>query len=149
MRWLIAERRYLPSSVHLLKEVVAVAGDSVCFEHERYLVNGQLLFDRRYIKETRRQITSTSTGRALIRALPDVATQPDMTALWEATLRRIHDGEVSLESFLDAVRKQLRELVNRGMKTGALDLRSVSSSSAHGIGRRMRRGSTKRSARHS
>ena len=43
VRSLIAERRYLPPSVHLLKRVVAVAGDSACFEHERYLVNGRLV----------------------------------------------------------------------------------------------------------
>lgn len=82
----------------------------------------QMLFDRRYIDETRRQIVSTPTGRALIRALPDIATQPDMTALWEATLRKIQEGHVSLDSFIDAIRGQVRELVARGARAGTPNL---------------------------
>jgi DNA topoisomerase-3 len=85
----------------------------------------QTLFDRGYIQEQKRQILSTGTGRALIRALPDVATQPDMTALWEATLRKIQDGQASLESFLKAVRGQLGELVERARSVGAIQLPGV------------------------
>ena len=36
-----------------------------------------------------RNIHSTETGRILISALPDIATQPDMTAHWEAQLTDI------------------------------------------------------------
>lgn len=82
----------------------------------------QTLFDRHYIEETNRQIVSTSTGRALIRALPDVATQPDMTALWEATLRKVHEGRAALDGFLTAVERQLAELITRARAAGALQL---------------------------
>jgi DNA topoisomerase-3 len=59
----------------------------------------QTLFERRFIEEQKKQIVSTATARSLIAALPDVATQPDMTALWEArargTRRRGHHSDES------------------------------------------------------
>jgi DNA topoisomerase-3 len=82
----------------------------------------QTLFDRRYIEERKRHVFSTSTGRALIAALPDVATQPDMTALWESVLRKISDGAGSLERFLEGVRVQLGELVASAKARGMLHL---------------------------
>ena len=82
----------------------------------------QRLFDRKYIEEKKRQIYSTPTARALIRALPDVATQPDMTALWESTLRKVQEGQAPLDGFLHAVRAQLGELVARAKSAGPLNL---------------------------
>jgi conjugative transfer signal peptidase TraF len=43
VRQLVDERRYLPPGFRLLKSVVAVAGDVVCLEHQRYSVNGLLV----------------------------------------------------------------------------------------------------------
>jgi len=40
---LVAERRYLPPGVHLLKRVVALAGARVCLENDRFVVDGRLL----------------------------------------------------------------------------------------------------------
>ncbi len=40
---LIAERHYLPPGVRLLKQVVAVAGDQVCTEGDRYVAAGVLI----------------------------------------------------------------------------------------------------------
>jgi DNA topoisomerase-3 len=85
----------------------------------------QRLFDRKYVEEKKRQIYSTPTARALIRALPPVATQPDMTALWESTLRKVQDGQAPLDGFLHAVRKQLGELVTRAKSAGPLNLPAV------------------------
>jgi DNA topoisomerase-3 len=82
----------------------------------------QTLFDRHYIEEQKRQIVSTPTARALIRALPDVATQPDMTALWEATLRKVQDRQAPLEGFLNAVQTKIAELVARAKSGGPLNL---------------------------
>lgn len=82
----------------------------------------QRLFDRKYVEEKKRQIYSTPTARALIRALPTVATQPDMTALWESTLRRVQEGRAPLDRFLQAVRAQLGELVARAKSAGPLTL---------------------------
>jgi DNA topoisomerase-3 len=83
----------------------------------------QRLFDRHFIEEQKRQIISTPTARSLIAALPDVATQPDMTALWEASLRKISEGQAPLDTFLEAVRRQLGELVARAKSAGAAALR--------------------------
>jgi DNA topoisomerase III len=82
----------------------------------------QRLFDRHFIEEQKRQIVSTPTARSLIAALPDVATQPDMTALWEASLRKISEGQAPLDGFLEAVRRQLGELVARAKIAGAAAL---------------------------
>jgi DNA topoisomerase-3 len=80
----------------------------------------QTLFDRRFIEKRGRQVHSTAVGRGLIQALPAVATKPDMTALWEAAMRRIADGQMRLDEFLHVVLKQLRELVASGQAGGAL-----------------------------
>ena len=82
----------------------------------------QLLFDRGYVEEKKRLVYSTATGRALIKALPPVTTQPDMTALWESTLRKVQEGQAPLEGFLHAVRAQLGELVERAKNAGPLNL---------------------------
>ena len=85
----------------------------------------QRLFDRKYIEERKRLVYSTPTGRALIQALPAVATQPDMTALWESTLRKVQEGQAPLDGFLHAVRAQLHELVARAKRAGPLVLPGV------------------------
>ncbi len=85
----------------------------------------QTLFERKFIEKRGREVRSTAIGRALIQSLPAVATKPDMTALWEAAMRRIADGQMPLESFLDAVIKQLGELIASGRALGALRMPPV------------------------
>jgi len=80
----------------------------------------QTLFDRRFIEKRGRQVVSTEIGRALIQILPDVATRPDMTALWEAAMRRIASGQMPLGQFLAGVLEQLRKLIESGRAKGAL-----------------------------
>jgi DNA topoisomerase-3 len=80
----------------------------------------QTLFDRRFIEKRGRQIQSTAVGRALIQTLPPLATKPEMTALWEAAMRRIGEGQMPLSGFLDAVIQQLRDLVASGRALVAL-----------------------------
>ena len=43
IRGLVAERHYLPPTLHLLKRVVALPGDRVCTDNHRYVVDDQLL----------------------------------------------------------------------------------------------------------
>jgi conjugative transfer signal peptidase TraF len=43
IRGLVAERHYLPPTIHLLKRVVALPGDRVCMDNHRYLVADRLL----------------------------------------------------------------------------------------------------------
>ena len=80
----------------------------------------ETLFERRFIEKHGRRVLSTQVGRALIQTLPEIATRPDMTALWEAAMRRIADGQMPLDAFLVAVLKQLGELVAAGRALGAL-----------------------------
>jgi DNA topoisomerase-3 len=85
----------------------------------------QTLFDRAFIERRRRQVVSTPIGRALIEVLPEVATRPDMTALWEAAMRRISDGQMPLAQFLSGVLEQLQKLVDAGRARGALAVPGV------------------------
>ena len=80
----------------------------------------QTLFDRSFIERRRRQVVSTPIGRALIEVLPEVATRPDLTALWEAAMRRIADGQLPLSQFLAGVLAQLRKLILSGRTKGDL-----------------------------
>jgi|SRR5579871_38754 len=82
----------------------------------------QRLFERKYIEEKNRLIYATPTARALVGALPNVATQPDMTALWESTLRKVQEGQAPLDGFLYAVRAQLGDLVAHAKRGGPLKL---------------------------
>jgi DNA topoisomerase-3 len=80
----------------------------------------ETLFDRGYVTRVKKSIVSTETGRALITSLPEVATTPDMTAVWEAAMRSITDGNQSLEAFLQRVSAQLAELVAQGKALGRI-----------------------------
>lgn len=80
----------------------------------------ETLYDRNFIAKKGRQIISTPVGRALIQILPAVATTPDMTALWEAAMKRIAAGEMPLDAFLGGVLRQLSDLVTRGRARGPL-----------------------------
>jgi DNA topoisomerase-3 len=92
----------------------------------------ETLFERRFIEKQGRQVSSTQVGRALILALPEVATRPDMTALWEAAMRRIADGQMPLDAFLGAVLSQLRDLVAAGRALGSLRVPSQPGRQAEG-----------------
>ena len=82
----------------------------------------ETLFERGFVERKAKVLVSTLTGRALIASLPNVATTPDMTAVWEAALRAIEEGRRSLESFLDHVRTELGELVRQGRALGRISI---------------------------
>ena len=58
----------------------------------------ELLFKRGFLTKKGRNIHSTETGRILISALPDIATQSDMTAHWEAQLTDISQKQAELSA---------------------------------------------------
>src|SRR5579884_2327765 len=80
----------------------------------------ETLFARRYVTRVGKTIVSTETGRAFVRALPEVATTPDITAIWEAAMRAITERQHSLDDFLARVCAQLRQLVAQGRALGAI-----------------------------
>jgi DNA topoisomerase-3 len=87
----------------------------------------EVLLERGYAARVKKTIRSTPTGRALIQSLPAVATTPEMTAVWEAAMRAIHDGEQTLEAFLSRVTAQLRQLIEQGRKVGSIAVPPTSS----------------------
>jgi DNA topoisomerase-3 len=94
----------------------------------------ETLFERGYIEREKKAIVSTPTGRALIASLPEVATTPDMTAVWEAAMRAIQDGRHSLDVFLARVDAELRELVDQGRALGRITVAEAQGGSAPGHG---------------
>lgn len=71
----------------------------------------ELLFKRQYLRRQGKTINSTITGQALIKALPELTTFPDLTALWESTLTAIHEGTASYAELMSPLEKQLQQLV--------------------------------------
>ncbi|MGD0679044.1 MAG: DNA topoisomerase 3 [Polyangiaceae bacterium] len=95
----------------------------------------ETLFERGYVTRIQKTIVSTETGRALIRALPEVATTPDMTALWELGMRAITDREQSLSTFLERIEAELEQLVQHGKALGRVSV-ATSARGAQPNGRR-------------
>ncbi|AAU37337.1 DNA topoisomerase III [[Mannheimia] succiniciproducens] len=71
----------------------------------------ELLFKRGFLYKKGRNIHSSEAGRILIQALPDMATQPDMTAQWEAQLDGISRKQASYQQFMATLTELLPELV--------------------------------------
>lgn len=89
----------------------------------------ETLFTRNYVRAEKKQKTveviSSPIGRALIQILPPIATLPDMTAFWEAGMKRIQAGDMPLEQFQQGVIRQLQGLVQQGKALGKLSLPGV------------------------
>ncbi|GGC56193.1 DNA topoisomerase III [Marinobacter halophilus] len=93
-----------------------------------------ILFRRDYLYRDRRHIRATDKGKALIAALPDSIRTPDRTAVWEATLEGIRRGEDDPRLFLEALKGEIREVINRAPSPatkGHSASDSVSESSVH------------------
>lgn len=71
----------------------------------------ELLFKRQYLERKGKQIRSTQTGRQLIANLPDVATTPDMTALWESQLDAISKKNSNYRVFMQELEQFLNSLI--------------------------------------
>lgn len=71
----------------------------------------ELLFKRGFLIRKGKNIHSTEAGRILIQALPDSATQPDMTAHWEMQLNQISKKETSYQQFMFDLNQQLPHLL--------------------------------------
>ncbi|MGK8945678.1 DNA topoisomerase III [Haemophilus influenzae] len=71
----------------------------------------ELLFKRGFLTKKGRNIHSTEAGRILIQALPDIATQPDMTAHWESQLTDISQKQATYQQFMHNLNQMLPGLV--------------------------------------
>jgi len=71
-----------------------------------------LLFKRGFLQRLGKSITATEVGIALINALPEMATLPDMTAQWEATLTAISEKNASYSSFMQPLANTVTTMVH-------------------------------------
>ncbi|UZD67281.1 DNA topoisomerase 3 [Marinobacter sp. AN1] len=73
----------------------------------------ETLFRRDYLFREGRHIRATEKGRSLIHALPEAISEPDMTALWEATLEQIRAGDGDPRQFLEELKGQIRGFIRQ------------------------------------
>lgn len=85
----------------------------------------ELLFRRGFLVRQGKQIHATDAGRGLIHSLPEVATQPDMTAHWESTLNAISLRETSYDHFMQPLNAQLHQLIQQSGNGSVTALRGV------------------------
>jgi DNA topoisomerase-3 len=63
-----------------------------------------------------KEIHATDTGKALIKALPNEATHPDMTAIWEANLDKIAHRKLPYEAFMLPLTQSIAKLISNSQK---------------------------------
>jgi DNA topoisomerase-3 len=90
----------------------------------------ETLFERGYVTRQKKAIVSTPTGQALVQALPDILTAPDLTALWETAMRAIAEGQQSLDAFLSRIQAQLRQLIDEGRARGRIVVPAAAATSS-------------------
>lgn len=72
----------------------------------------ETLKKRNYISVEKGKLIPTDTGFALIDALPDIAVNPDMTALWAEKQVAIENGELTVEQFITELYDELSGMVS-------------------------------------
>ncbi|EEG9431176.1 type IA DNA topoisomerase, partial [Salmonella enterica] len=72
----------------------------------------ETLKKRNYITLEKGKLIPTDTGYALIDALPDIAVNPDMTALWAEKQTLIENGEMTVEQFVDELYNDLIPMIS-------------------------------------
>ncbi|MCG7531876.1 DNA topoisomerase III [Psychrobium sp. MM17-31] len=77
----------------------------------------ELLFKRGFLTRNNKSIHATNNGKALIKALPQSATTPDMTALWEAKLNDISQKQLGYNGFMQPLLADLDQLMNQAKHT--------------------------------
>ena len=86
----------------------------------------ELLFKRGFLQRQGKTITATQAGRGLINSLPDAATTPDMTALWESNLEAISRKEMRYQSFMSPMLENLHQLIVQAGKQLPTALQGIS-----------------------
>jgi len=84
-----------------------------------------LLFKRGFLQRLGKVITATEVGIALIKALPEQATLPDMTAQWESTLTAISEKNASYNHFMQPLTTIVTDMVNNASQQSFADLPKV------------------------
>jgi len=87
----------------------------------------ELLFKRGYLVRKNKLICSTPAGQGLIQSLPEIATQPDMTAEWEYCLNEISSRSKSYNTFMVPLTQTLSVLIDQAKTSLPSALKGVSS----------------------
>ncbi|PJG85646.1 DNA topoisomerase III [Conservatibacter flavescens] len=87
----------------------------------------ELLFKRGFLYKKGRNIHSSEAGRILIQALPDIATQPDMTAHWESQLTGISQKQTTYQQFMGDLLHMLPDLVGYANFNALRNLKQIKS----------------------
>jgi len=91
----------------------------------------ELLFRRGFLTRKGKQIHATDAGRGLIRALPEQATLPDMTAHWEFKLNAISQKEASYQDFMEPLTNELHALITQSQSGSVNSMKGVANVSAN------------------
>ena len=85
----------------------------------------ELLFKRQFLARKGKNICATDIGKSLINALPDMATKPDMTAQWEASLNAISDKKTSYQQFMSPLENTIDVMVKQAAEQPMVGLPKV------------------------
>ena len=86
-----------------------------------------LLFNRGFLIRQGKQIHATDVGKGLIAALPNIATKPDMTAQWEATLNAISEKKSSYQNFMIPLVETLHDVIKIASENLPTQLKGLAS----------------------
>ncbi|GAB2801398.1 DNA topoisomerase III [Halomonas shantousis] len=115
----------------------------------------ETLVQRGYVAREKSTLRATRTGHALIAALPEAATRPERTALWEQRLSSIAEQNDPPAPFLDELVKDLHELLRQAdagrMQQAFRSAQSIEAPAPNkqGPSRTRKRGGTKSGKRNS
>lgn len=107
----------------------------------------ELLFKRGFLRREGKHIHATTTGEALINALPEQAVLPDMTARWEAALNAICQRQQSYQGFMQPLVSELQQLIQDAEKTIPTGLPAGKSASWRGKNKTNKSGTSRRQYR--
>ncbi|MBW3779592.1 DNA topoisomerase III [Aeromonas veronii] len=80
----------------------------------------ETLQKRNFYVVEKKKLIPTELGLQFIQALPDIATTPDMTALWHEQQTRIEAGELTVDAFLDELEAFIAKQVS-SIELGAIE----------------------------
>ncbi|MDD3760630.1 MAG: DNA topoisomerase 3 [Acidithiobacillus sp.] len=101
----------------------------------------ETLLKRGFIERKGKQMVSTAAGRALIKALPDVLTNPVTTAQWEDVLSGIAEGRVPADMFEQKQREFVTKLISVA-KTAHIQVGEARPQGGNGAGKPKKAGPT-------
>ncbi|KKD01356.1 DNA topoisomerase III [Photobacterium halotolerans] len=110
----------------------------------------EVLFKRQLLYRQGKNIHASEAGRALVYALPDAATYPDMTAHWEHQLQDMAERKYAYQPFMAALQQQIEQLMST-IKSGGIPpslrtLQAVAPPAAKGKGSYHRRARSRHSS---